>query len=164
MLYDILTDHDVVILVFYLRRIGQRALADDECDIFAFRQDTVKPLHCLSGLFVSRILADNEAVDPHIIEKLNCHFSLIDMLRLVVDAGFSSPSDDKDYRDGINLVVKERCDRIDDVSFAAVLHINDGDLACCKVISCGKSRAVSFVRGDHMVVRIDPVAVHEEVA
>ena len=135
MLDDLFTDHLIIILILYLRCIGQSTFTDHESDILASGKDGFKRFHSRFNLFISRILADDEGFDIHILQQFDSHFTLIDMLRLILDAWLSTPSDNKDNRDGIHLVVQQACDRVDDIAFPAVLHIDHGHFSSSEVIT-----------------------------
>ena len=81
-----------------------------------------------------------------------------------MNAGFASPAYDKYHRNSIDFVIQKRCDRIDDVALTRILHINDRNLACGKMVSCGQCRAVALICGNDMMVRINSVCSHQIVA
>ena len=86
------------------------------------------------------------------------------MLGFVVDPRLAAPADDEDHRNGIDFIVQQRRNRVDDIAFSAVLHVHYRDFAGGEVIAGGQCCTVAFVRRDHVMLRIDPVGVHQVIA
>ena len=80
----------------------------------------------LGGL--SLVLAQHAVVDAHRVEQSGGHLALLDVLRLVVHTGTASPSDEQQHGNVVHFAVGERCQRVDDVSLAGVLHIHHTNL------------------------------------
>ena len=161
---DLLPGHRIAVAVDHLFRILQRAFTDDESDVPAGGKNRPECRHGSLRLRISGILSDHIGTDPHILQKLQRYFSLINMLRLIVEAGLPAPADDEDDGDRVDPVIQQAGCRIDDIAFPGVLHINNGDLSGRQMVSGGKRRAVSLVGGDDMMLRIDPVTVHQAIA
>ena len=86
------------------------------------------------------------------------------MLGFVVDPRLTAPADDEDHGDGIDFIVQQGCHGVDDIAFSAVLHVYYRDFAGSQMIAGGQCRAIAFVRRDHMMLRIDPIGVHQVIA
>ena len=161
---DILADQLIAVGIVDLSVELERALTDNKGYILAFGEDLIKSLHCFVNIILCRILADHKVCDVHIFEELERYLTLIDMLRLVMYAGFASPADNEHGGDSIYLVVQKGCDRIDDIALAAVLHIDDGDLAGSQMVTGCQCGTVAFVGGDYVMSGIDAVFAHEVIA
>ena len=81
-----------------------------------------------------------------------------------MNPGLAAPADYEYHRDSVDLIIQKRGYGIDYVALAAVLHINDGNLARGEVIACRKSGAVALVSRYYMVIAVDPVGVHKVIA
>ena len=157
----LLTDHRIIIAVAYFLFKRQSAFFDHKGHIAAFLQDRAVVLHHFRKLFRRGLLVNNGGCDLHILEQLDCHLTLIDVLRLIVHSGLPSPAYHKDHRDPVDLVMQKRSHRIDNVAFAAVLHIHDRHPSGRHMIAGRQCRTVAFIGSDHMMLRIDAVGLHQ---
>ena len=73
---------------------------------------------------------------------------------------FPAPADDKDHGNTIDCLMKQRGNRIDDISFARILHVDNGHPPCCQIVTGSKCGAVAFIGCDHMVFWINAVFPH----
>ena len=86
---------------------------------------------------------------PERIERSACITRpCVDVLRLVVDAGLAAPADEEQDGDPIDRRVDEREQRVDDVSGARVLQVDDGQLARSRGGSRRRARPRPLVRAD----------------
>ena len=161
---DLLARHGVIVFINDLLAVFKRALADNERDVFALSKKLFKAVHRGLNLVVGGILTYNKRADFHILKQLYGYLALIDMLGLVVNARLAAPADDKHHRDSIDLIIQKRGYGIDYVALAAVLHINNGNLAGGEVIARRKSGAVALVSRYYMVIAVDSVGVHKVIA
>ena len=151
-------------MIFHLAVIAQCALAHHKGHIQPLFQQRAEALHGLGQLGIGGFLADHKAGNAHILQQLQGHFALINVLGLIVDAGLAAPADDKDHGNGVNLIVQQRGSGVDDVALAAVLHIHHGHLAGGQMITGSQRGAVALVGGNDMMLRVNAVGVHQAVA
>ena len=161
---DFLTDHWIVVVIFHFFLITEGSLPDYERYILTPVQFLAEVLHGSTYFLFRCVLPNDKIVDSHILQQFQGHFTLVDMLRFVVDPRLATPADDEDHRDGIDFIVQQRRNRVDDIAFSAVLHIHYRGFAGGEVISGSQCCAVAFVSRDHMMLRIDPVGVHQVIA
>ena len=74
------------------------------------------------------------------------------MLRLVVDAGLAAPADQEQDGDPVDRRIEEREQRVDDVSDAGVLQVDDGQLPGREVVAGGERGRRPLVRADHVAL------------
>jgi len=82
----------------------------------------------------------------------------------VVLAGLASPADNEDHGDRIDLVVNERCERIDYVALAGVLHVNDRHPAGGQMISRRQCSRIAFIGRDDVMLRVNAIGVGKIIA
>ena len=92
--------------------------------------------------------------DMHHIQQRRRDLALQLVLRVIRFAvALSAPADQQQHRNGINILVRQRRQRIDGISHTAVLHIDQRRLLCCKIVSRSDADSVAFVRCDDIFVR-----------
>ena len=160
----LLARHGVIVFINDLLAVFKRALADNERDVFALSQKLFKAVHSVLDFAVGGVFAYNKRADFHILKQLYGDLALINMLRLVVNPGLAAPADYEYHRDSVDLIIQKRGYGIDYVALAAVLHINNRNLAGGEVIARRKSGAVALVSRYYMVIAVDSVGVHKVIA
>ena len=80
-----------------------------------------------------------------------------------MNTGFSAPANDKYNGNSIYLIVKKTGNRVDDVTLAAVLHIDYRNFTGCKMIPGCKRRTVALIGSDDMMMRINTISRHQIV-
>ena len=150
--------------IFHLFLTGQRTLPDDERHALPLCKDGPECLHYRSQFFFRCLFSHDAGPDIHVFQQTHSHFSLIDMLRFIMNSRLSSPSHDENHRDRIYPVVQKGSRRIDDVAFSGILHVDHRNFAGGEVIAGSQRRTVSLIRPDHMVLRIGPVGPHQIIA
>ena len=101
--------------------------------------------------------------NPHRLKERQREPPLYEMLRLVVQIRLAAPTDDKDARDAVDILVQQREERIDDVAESAVLEIDKRRLARCEMIARRECRCAALVHGDNMRGTVRAVRVHQIV-
>ena len=101
--------------------------------------------------FPIAVFLDDSIGNTHRFQQGQRHFPLFHMLRLVMDAGLSPPSDDEQHRDAIDILVGQGRQGIDDVTLAGVLHIDAADPAGGKVVAGSQSDGPAFIGRDDVV-------------
>ena len=161
---DLLPVHAEAVGISCLSIVFEGAFLYDESDLTAMCQHILPGVHLRFDVLLFGILSDHHGLDAHGVEQRDRDLSLIYVLRLVVDPGLPPPSDDEDAGHGIHVSVQQGCDGIDDVAFAAVLHVHDRDPAGGEVVACSQAHAVALVRPYQMMGGVDPVGVHQIIA
>ena len=161
---DLFPDHGIVVAVLHLFLITEGTLPDHERYILTTIQLLAELLHGSTYFLFRCVFSYDKIADSHILQQFQGHFTLVDMLGFVVDPRLTAPADDEDHGDGIDFIVQQGCHGVDDIAFSAVLHVYYRDFAGSQMIAGGQCRTVAFVRRDHMMLRIDPIGVHQVIA
>ena len=156
-LYGLFARQSEVVFLDVLQLVGvECVLLDDQCEDLMFVVYGVDGLEdLLLGFFF--LFVEYLVVDAHDVEQACGYLALLHVLRLVVYAGAAAPADEKQYGDVVYLLVGQRCQRVDDVALAAVLHVDDPHLAGGEVVTGGKTDSGSFVGSDDVMTAVDIV-------
>ena len=109
----------------------------------------IKGTDSFGNLFFSLILflGEHIEVNPHDVEQPCCDFPLFDVLRFVVYAGTSPPTDEQEDGDVIYFGIGERSQRINNIALSAVLHIDTCRFACCQIMAGRQAHGRTFIGG-----------------
>ena len=163
-LNNLFAHHCVVVFILNLRSICESSFADNKGHILTLYQNLFESFHSLSNFIIGGFLTNNESSYVHILQQLNSHFTLVNVLWLIVNTRLSAPAHDEDYWNCIDLIIEKRSDRVDNISFAAVLHIDHGDFTGCQMIPSSQSSAVTLIGSNNMMMRVDAISVHQIIA
>ena len=84
------------------------------------------------------------------------------MLGLIMDSRLTPPTNDKQTRDAVNLVIHKGCKGVNYVAQTAVLHVDNRYLSGCQMITGGKGGGTTLVGSNDMFVTYS-LFVHEIV-
>ena len=162
--YDFLAAHRIIILVFYFSIIRNSSFADYKRNTLACCQYSLKFSHRIPQFVFFCFFIQDKCPDIHIFQQFQRYFTLVNMLRFVMNPRFSPPSNDKNHWNRINLIIQKGGHRIYYIPFAGILQINYRNLSGRKMISCCQRRTVSLVCGNYMMPEINSISVHQIIA
>ena len=158
------TYHCVVVFILNIRGVGKCSLAYYKSNLLAFGKDSFKTIHSGSNFLIGSLFTDDKGSNVHIFKQLYCDLTLIYVLWLVMNTGFTSPTNNENHWDSVYLIIEQAGNRVYDITLAAVLHIYNRYLSGSEVIACRKGGTVTLVCSDHMVLLVDTVCIHKVIA
>ena len=163
MLDNFFPTHRVIILIHHFFIIRKCAFTNNKSHIFSVSKNCLKLLHSRLYLFISRIFINDERFDTHVIQQLNSNFPLINMLRLIVNTRFASPTNYKYNRNRIDLIIQQGCNRIDNITFPRILHIHYRSFTGCKMIPRSKCSTIAFIGSNNMMLLINSILFNQVI-
>ena len=141
---------DVRFLVLQLV-FREEPLADNQRNWarFSFRTFDHFPRHVQCS---SLIVRQNLGRDTERLEERNRYLALLDVLRLILHARLSTPSNQKHHRDRIDIWIGKRTQRIHRIPLPRILHVHQCGPARRQIMPRRQTNRPALIRSDHMIL------------